>query len=289
MAAASPEIVDAGDGVRLLGYHSPAAGGQSRGLVILLHGWEGSADSHYMLSLGAALRDSGFAVFRLNFRDHGETQALNEGLFHSCRIDEVVNAVRSIERRHAPRSLALAGHSLGGNFAVRVALRAPGAGIPLSRVIAVCPVLKPTSTMRALEEGFWLYRDYFLSRWRRSLQAKAAAFPQLYAFGDLRRLPTLTATTDFFVRRYTDFGSLEAYLNGYALTDGRLAELSVPTRMILAADDPVIPVADVDELGQSPALTLELSAGGGHCGFVDALGRPSWTDRQVVADLERHL
>jgi hypothetical protein len=102
-------------------------------------------------------------------------------------------------------------------------------------------------------------------------------------------LPTLTATTDFFVRRYTDFGSLEAYLNGYALTDGRLAELSVPTRMILAADDPVIPVADVDELGQSPALTLELSAGGGHCGFVDALGRPSWTDRQVVADLERHL
>ena len=104
--------------------------------------------------------------------------------------------------------------------------------------------------MRALEEGLWVYRQYFLRRWRRSLLAKAACFPELYDFGDLRRFPTLTATTEFFATRYASFPDLESYLNGYAITGDALARLTVPTRLIAAADDPVIPIADLADLAR---------------------------------------
>ena len=287
LASARQELVDCGDGVRLQGFLSAAT--DARGLVVLLHGWEGSADSSYVLSAGSALLDAGFSVFRLNLRDHGDTHALNEGLFHSCRIDEVFNAVLSIRERHPARRFAVVGQSLGGNFALRIAARAKARGLEIDRVLAVCPVLKPDSTMRSLDQGLWIYRRYFLARWRRSLAAKAAAFPARYEFGDLRRFSTLTAMTEFFVERFTEFASLGEYLNGYALTGDTLAALGVPSRMIVAADDPIIPAADLELIAKPPALELTLAGRGGHCGFVDAWLGPSWIDREIVADLGRQI
>src|SRR5690606_30115491 len=125
LAASGAEILDCGD-ARLLGFYSRCAG-RSKGLVVLLHGWEGSAASQYMLSAGALAHRAGYDVFRLNFRDHGRTQALNEGLFHSCRLDEVVAAVGEAAALHPAPRLLLVGYSLGGNFALRVAARAPEA------------------------------------------------------------------------------------------------------------------------------------------------------------------
>src|SRR5215467_13237813 len=106
LSAARPEILDCGDGIRLLGMHTPAPAA-SRGLAILLHGWEGSAEATYVLSVGATLHAAGFDVFRLNFRDHGDTYALNRELFHSCRIDEVVAAVRAVIAAHPARRAVL--------------------------------------------------------------------------------------------------------------------------------------------------------------------------------------
>jgi predicted alpha/beta-fold hydrolase len=285
LASSAPEVVDGGDGVRLLGYYSHCSA--RRGLAVLLHGWEGSADSSYVLSAGTRLFESGYSVFRLNLRDHGNTEALNEDLFHSCRIDEIVNAVKNVYARHPAERLFVVGQSLGGNFAIRVAVRARNAGIALRRVVAVCPVLQPQSTMRALEQGFWIYRRYFLSRWRRSLRAKAAAFPERYDFGALERFRTLTETTDFFVREYTDFPSLEDYLEGYAITGSALAELDVPTVLIAARDDPVIPSSDLERLARVDALEVTQLPNGGHCGFVDSYSLRSWVDERILAEIER--
>jgi predicted alpha/beta-fold hydrolase len=284
LAASRDEVVDCGSGVRLLGHYSPQPG-EPRGLAILLHGWEGSATASYVVSVGGVLYDSGFAVFRLNFRDHGGTFALNPELFHSCRIDEVVGALAKITTHHPAERTFLVGHSLGGNFALRAAARAPAAGIPLTKVVALCPVLHPASTMRALEEGLWVYRQYFLQRWRRSLLAKAACFPDVYEFGDLRRFPTLTATTEFFATRYASFPDLDSYLNGYAITGDALARLTVPTKLIAAADDPVIPIADLDNLARTSALEIDVVARGGHCAFLEDYRLRSWLDRAVLAEL----
>ena len=101
LAASDNRIIECGDGVRLLGhYSSQAAAGKApaKEVVILLHGWEGSAESIYVLSLGSHLFSLGYDIFRLNFRDHGPSHHLNEEIFHSCRLDEVVGAVSAIQR-----------------------------------------------------------------------------------------------------------------------------------------------------------------------------------------------
>lgn len=251
----------------------------ARAVVVVLHGWEGSADATYMLSLGHQLAGRGCITVRINFRDHGGTQSLNKGLFHSCRIDEVVSAVATVRRQYPSLPLYLAGFSLGGNFALRVAAHSQCPD--LSRVLAVCPVLHPPHTMRALENGLWLYKSYFLRRWRRSLQAKAAAFPGIYRFGDLRRLRTLTATTDYFVRHYTSFGTLENYLHGYSIVDGKLDTVRTESVVVLTADDPVIPVDDVRRLGSNPALHIEVLPFGGHCALLQDYRLRSWLSESV--------
>jgi predicted alpha/beta-fold hydrolase len=275
---ASATVLHCDAGVRLMAkVNIPAE--RASAVVVVLHGWEGSADATYMLSLGHALLERGCITVRINFRDHGGTQSLNEGLFHSCRIDEVVSAVTAVRRQYPSLPLYLAGFSLGGNFALRVAAHAQSP--ELRRVLAVCPVLHPPSTMRALEEGLWLYKYYFLRRWRRSLRTKAAIFPELYQFVDLRSLPTLTATTDYFVCNYTEFASLDDYLHGYSIVDGRLDTLSAPAVCLLTQDDPVIPVADAQRLGSHPALHVEVLRAGGHCALLQDYRLRSWLNTSL--------
>jgi len=279
-----PKTLTVNDGIRLLGYHTPSAG-STKGLVVFLHGWEGSAESHYVLSASKTLHQAGFSVFRLNFRDHGNTYALNQGLFHSCRLDEVVDAIRCVQEHYHPRRLFLVGYSLGGNFALRAAVRAPSVGLRLSKIVAVCPVLRPHSTMKALEAGLWVYRHYYLRKWRRSLLAKAACFPDRYDFGDLRRFSTLTETTKFFVARYTEYSDMDAYLNGYAITGDVLSPLSLPTRLIAAADDPVVPSADLARIYRADVLDVTVMPRGGHCGFLTDYRLRSWADREILREL----
>ena len=281
-------IVDGGDGVRLQGFHAPAIGIE-RALVVLLHGWEGSSDSSYQLSLGARLRESGYSVFRLNFRDHGETHHLNEEMFHSARIDEVVAAVRDVHARYAPKRMLVGGFSLGGNFALRVAMHAPGAGIDLSGVFAVCPAVHPPSVLTAIENAPSIYNYYFMRRWRASLTRKQALYPDTYRFDrDDMRAP-MRRLTELLIERHTDFASLDEYLHAYSIAGSRLRGIDVPTAILAAADDPVIPVGDFQALELAPHALLEITRYGGHCGYLENWRMDSWAETWVLAWLTRTL
>jgi predicted alpha/beta-fold hydrolase len=282
-------VLDCGDGVRLQGFRSTPASRPPRGLVVLLHGWEGSAESGYVVNTAARLLAEGYEVFRLNFRDHGDTHALHPGLFHSCRIDEVVGAVRAIAERFPARPLAVAGFSLGGNFALRVALRAPDAGIPLHCALAVCPVVSPGAGLFALEDAPWFYQRYFLHKWRGSLRRKQALFPDTELFTPAELGGDLRALTRSLVLRHTDFGSLENYLDGYSIAGSRLASLRVPATILTASDDPVIPVADFRALDLPACAELDIATHGGHCGFLHDASLRSWTEDYLLARLRRHL
>jgi len=82
--AAREMIITTSEDVRLLGFYSPQKYKKSKGLVILLHGWEGSVASTYILRTGNALYGRGYDIFRLNFRDHGDSHHLNQGDFNSA-------------------------------------------------------------------------------------------------------------------------------------------------------------------------------------------------------------
>ena len=90
LASSRSLILECGDGVRLQGFYSAcgetATASGNSALAVLIHGWEGSANSLYVLSAAAYLHARGVEVFRLNLRDHGDTHHLNEDIFHSCRI-----------------------------------------------------------------------------------------------------------------------------------------------------------------------------------------------------------
>jgi uncharacterized protein len=285
--AAQELLLDCGDDVRLQAYWSRAVGaGAVRRVAVLLHGWEGSAEATYVLSLGSLLLAHGFDVVRLNLRDHGATHHLNREIFHSCRLPEVVGAMRALAERFSGARLYLAGFSLGGNFMLRVAAdaHAPEA---IAGVVAVSPVLDPEVTLAALERGPGIYQRSFLTRWSRSLRIKESAWPGVHDFAPTLRLGQLRSMTADLVARYTDFPSLAAYLSGYAVTGDRLAWLRVPASVLLADDDPIVPAADLKRLAPSPQLTVVRSRYGGHCGFADNVARPSIADRFVLQEFER--
>ena len=284
-----PMLVDAGDGVRLQGVHSLPNGTAPRGLVLLLHGWEGSVDSNYMRLTAARLLAAGFAVFRLNFRDHGDSHHLNEGLFHSARIEEVVHAAGDVAARWPDLPFFAAGYSLGGNFALRLALRAPAAGIPLQRIAAVCPVLDPARTMQQMEDGLPLYLRYFEHKWRRSLARKRALFPQAHGFEDHVLQLRLRALTEWMVLRHTDFATIDDYFEGYSIANGRLQALQVPADVLMAADDPVIPLHEFERIATFPNITLELAAHGGHCGFIESARLDGYAEGWIAECLSAAL
>lgn len=281
-------ILDCGDGVRLLAWHARSAAASRppvKRLVVLLHGWEGSSDAMYVLTLGQQLFERGFDVLRLNLRDHGGSHGLNEGIFHSCRIAEVVGAVRRIQQLNPGYDVNLIGFSLGGNFFLRVGARALAVDLEIRRIIALSPVLDPAHTLASLESGWALYRNYFIWKWRRSLRQKQAAWPRQYDLRDVIDRGSLTGMTEMLACRYGGFPSLETYLNGYAVVGDALATLTVPTRIIAAEDDPIIPIEDLGRLASPPSLKITRTRFGGHCGFYSGRG-DSWFVREVVATLE---
>jgi Predicted hydrolase of the alpha/beta-hydrolase fold len=282
---AEPVLVDGGGGVRLTGaFTAQKARPQPRGLAVLFHGWEGSVDSTYVLQTGSRLLADGWDIFRLNFRDHGDSHDLNEALFHSCRIDEVVHALGDIAERWPARPLALAGFSLGGNFALRVALQTPRVGIPLSYALAVCPIIDPAEGLFSLEESApWFYQAYFMHKWRHSLLAKQKAFPQhqYFEMSELKR--DLRGLTESLVRRHTDFASLQQYLDGYSVAADALMAMQIPATILTARDDPVIPVGAFEQLRLPPNVELDIAEHGGHCGFIRGRDMTSFTDDYIAA------
>lgn len=281
-------VIDAGEGVRLLGLHDLPRRGEPRGLALLLHGWEGSAESSYMRLTAAELLARGWATFRLNFRDHGDTHHLNEAIFHSNRIDEVVRAAAEVARRFPARRLVAAGYSLGGNFTLRLALRAPGAGLRLDAVAAVCPVLDPARTMAVMDRGIGLYRRYFERKWRASLVKKRSVYPHLLHLNDRTLRKRLGPLTEWLVQRHTEFGTLERYFDGYTIAGDRLAALSVHAHVLTAADDPVIPVDDFARLALPACAQVEITERGGHCGFLLDGRLHGLAERWVAERLDAH-
>jgi len=257
--------------------------------VLLLHGWEGSSESAYMRLTAARLITKGFDTFRLNFRDHGDTHHLNEGIFHSCRLAEVVAAARDVNSRWPGLPFMAAGYSLGGNFALRLALCAPEADLPLRHAAAVCPAVDPSAVMKTLEAGNGLYNWYFMKKWRSSLRKKRALWPQHNDVDEAVLNQDMRSLTRWLALRHTEFADVEDYFEGYSVSGGRLASLQVPVSVLASADDPVIPVDTLRALQLPPHSHLEIAEHGGHCGFIEGPSLRGFAERWVAQRLIRAL
>ena len=283
LSVASEEILDCGDGVRLAGSYSPAPAADH--LVILLHGWEGSSDSSYILSAAAELYRQGYSVYRLNFRDHGNSYHLNRKLFNSTRLQEVLDAVALVCRSYPEQYKSLAGFSLGGNFALRIASRLAEKEVDLQQLAAISPLINPLQTTRDIEEGFWVYHYYFLRRWKQSLAKKLALFPE-YNYGDvLERSSSLSDLNEYFVPSHTDYDTPSEYLSAYGITPTVLENIQHPVAVLLAEDDPIVRQQWFDELEWPEKITIKRSSWGGHCGFISSWRFTSFADQWLLQTL----
>ncbi len=276
------------DNVRLLCYYnraqntaSPSA--RSSSLVILIHGWEGSESSSYMLSAAATLLTHGHDVVRLNMRDHGDSHHLNEEAFNSTLLAEIIQAVEVIQARFNYRDTHLAGFSLGGNFCLRVAAAAHSHAISLRSTTAFCPVVHAELANAALvEPRNWLYNAYFVRKWKRSLRLKSAHFPHRYPVEQFAHLGSLDAMNRVLIPQYTAFSQLSDYFDAYAITGNRLANTICPCYLHFARDDMIIPVDSVEQITPSDNLHIVITEHGGHCGFLSSWRFESWQDERLL-------
>jgi predicted alpha/beta-fold hydrolase len=280
-------ILQASDGTRLLAELDRAVSPRSA-LVALLHGWEGSSRSSYIVTTSAHLLARGFDVLRINLRDHGGSCHLNRELFNSTRSPEVASALQGFVDSRDYEHVFLGGYSLGASFALRIAADS-GADLGLGAVVAICPPTDPARVMDALNNGFFAYERYFFRKWHQSLRRKLECFPD-YGYGEqLAAARSLDDLNRMFIPQHTIYREIEDYFAAYALVGGRLGSLAVPATIIAAEDDPIIPVDDLSRIDPLESLRIETSRYGGHCGFIENLGARSWVEDRMLALLEQGL
>jgi len=280
-------ILDCGNGVRLSAELNRATtSSNAQSLIILLHGWEGSSRSNYILSAAAQFLAAGHDVCRLNLRDHGNSHHLNRGLFNSSLVEEVAGAIKTLQLTYEYSKTGLMGFSLGGNFALRVGLLPQSLAKPLDAILAICPVLDPAETMKVLESGPFWYEQYFVKKWKRSLFKKLEYFPDYDYAKALTPMSRLKEMNEFFIPRYTQYQTVEDYFQSYTITGHKLAFTLSKTSIIATQDDPVIPPADLSKIARPAHLSVSLQAHGSHCAFIRGIKKPSWADTYAQAFFE---
>lgn len=247
-------------------------------LVILLHGWEGSANSSYLLSAAKALFDSGFIIGRINFRDHGDTHHLNQTPFNSVRLREIVDTVEEVFENSKAKSLNLVGFSLGGNFALRLAANKSIQALPLTKVLSICPAINPVTTSATIENGNPIYHRYFVKKWKRSLHKKYQYYPEIMRSHHDLNHKTLNTMNWAFVPLHTGYDKPEVYLSAYKISQEIIANIKAESAIIYSVDDPVINAEDFKALEKTEQVTFYPQDHGGHCAFLKNWKLESWVE-----------
>ena len=92
-----------------------------RPTLVLLHGLESSSDAHYVLGLADKAFAAGFNAVRLNQRNCGGTERLSDSLYHSGLTNDPIAVMRELVDVDRLTDFAVAGYSLGGNLALKLA------------------------------------------------------------------------------------------------------------------------------------------------------------------------
>lgn len=239
-------------------------------VLVLVHGLEGSSESHYMLGVAHKAWAAGFSVIRLNQRNCGRTDHLTPTLYNSGLSGDLAAVIRELALHDGISSVWLGGFSMGGNLVLRLAGEA-GSDLPsLKGVAAISPTVDPESCVESLEQSRgWIYQRYFVMKLRARLRRKANLFPGRFDLSRLRRIRTLRQFDDAYTAPDGGYESAEDY---YCRTGARrvIGSIEVPTLIITAQDDPIVPYHSFENpaLRDNPSIRLLAPKHGGHCGFI---------------------
>jgi hypothetical protein len=256
--------------------------------IVVLHGLNGSSDAHYMRGIATKAFSRGINAVRLNQRNCGDTEHLAEGLFHSGLTADAAHVVDELITVDGITAIGVAGYSLGGNLALKLAgeygSHAPEA---LIGVAAVSPIIEISECTRALERPCnGLYQWNFVRDLKRRIQRKAQRHPGLYDLSRLEAIKTVREFDETYTAPYFGFRSAEDYYHR-ASAMRIIDRVHLPALVITAEDDPFVPSAPFHHprVTGNPHIDLRISSHGGHCGFVgerSAIDDGYWAENRIV-------
>ncbi|MCO5760072.1 MAG: hydrolase [Chromatiaceae bacterium] len=257
--------------------------------VLVLHGLEGSLDSHYAGGTLSALAAAGYRPVFMYFRGcSGTPNRLPRG-YHSGATEDLLSVLAHLAGRLGEPPFAAVGYSLGGNLLLKYLGERPPP-IPLRAAVAISVPFRLGDAVGRLDRGFSrLYQRHLVGRLRASYQRKFATLPSPLGV-DVARLRSFFAFDDQVTAPLHGFAGARDYYNRCSCRQF-LAGIATPTLILHARDDPFMfpsTLPSAAELG--PATTLEVSEGGGHVGFVSGRlpWRPRyWAEERLVAFLDQ--
>jgi predicted alpha/beta-fold hydrolase len=265
-----------------------------RPTILLLHGLNASSDAHYMRGIATKAFARGLNVVRLNQRNCGRTEHLSAGLFHSGLTADAKFVIDELAEVDGVSSITVAGYSLGGNLALKLAGeygdRPPAS---LRAVAAVSPILEISLCVHALERpGNVVYQWNFVRDLKARMRRKDECWPGRYDLSRLRFVRTVRQFDDLYTAPHFGFDGAEDYYHK-ASAMRVIDRVRVPALIITAEDDPFVPPEPFrnPQVTGNPQITLKLSRYGGHCAFVGPRQGDDdgyWAEGRIVGFAERH-
>lgn len=237
-------------------------------LVLIIHGLEGSVESHYVPGLLRECTRYGWRAALVHLRGcSGEHNRLARR-YHAGETGDIEFVVRTLRAEHPGVPIAAIGFSLGGNMLLKW-LGETGRDSPLTAAVAVSVPFELETSVRALERGFGrLYQWYLLRALKRATLDKFSCRPAPFDRAALAAARTLFEFDDLVTAPVHGFEGAQDYYRRMSCRQ-YLPGIVAPTLIVQAADDPLVPVSTVPRANElSDATRLELSPSGGHVGFV---------------------
>ncbi len=241
--------------------------------VIIVHGLEGSSNSHYVRGNAARALAAGFNVVRMNMRSCGGTDELSPTIYHSGRSEDIGAVVKTLVERLGIRSIALLGYSMGANLVLKYAGEV-SANPPaqLKAAIGISPLMDLFVSSAALHEPQnRIYEWHFLRSMLARVRRKAALFPEIYSTNNLSIIRSMRLFDEHIVARYGGFVGADDYY--YTVASSQYAtRFTVPTLIVQSVDDPFIRMLPSTRaaLIENPNVTFIETTHGGHCAFLAA-------------------
>lgn len=271
--------------------HYNMKAGAPRPAVILVHGLEGSAQSHYLLGLSRKFLAVGFDTIRMNMRNCGGTLHLSRTLYNAGLSADVVALARYLIKVRQYDEIYFVGFSLGGNMVLKAAAELANRNATwLKGVCAISPSIDLHACVNEIEKGFnRVYERNFLRGLKEKIFAKNKLFPGKYETRGLKSIQSIRLFDDIYTAPDGGYSSVSDYYTR-ASSLPMVADIKVPTMVIAAKDDPIVPFSAFESLtSRNSLIKLLAPQHGGHAGFIgyDVTGRETpedryWAENQVV-------
>jgi predicted alpha/beta-fold hydrolase len=250
-------------------------------LLALFHGLEGSSASPYARAIAARALALGWRCVVPHFRGcSGELNRLPRA-YHSGDSAEIDWILRRLRARNAASGvLSAVGISLGGNALLKL-LGEKGGAMQLQKAVAISAPLDLAAAGRSLDAGLnrKIYTRVFLRTLKRKTHEKMRRHVISIDPLRLRKARTFWEFDDAVTAPLHGFQGADDYWRR-ASSAPWLSRIRVPTLVLNARNDPFMPAAALDAIGEVPPnVVLEFPRSGGHAGFP---GRDGWLSKRVL-------